>query len=90
MATHSVACYRTSTKCKICGERLLRSKKAEHLTAWRDSSKILAAIEQNNEADLTLVLDHGVDPEFQLEPGKDSNHSSNTRLCSDVAPLRKE
>ena len=30
-AAHTVQCYRNSTKCKICGEVILKEKKKEHL-----------------------------------------------------------
>ena len=33
---HTVACYRSSTKCKICGEVICKEKKKEHLDFWRD------------------------------------------------------
>ena len=36
MVTHTVVCYRNSTKCKLCGEVILKDKKKEHLTKWRD------------------------------------------------------
>lgn len=32
---HTVQCYRASTKCKICGEVILKEKKKEHLEYWR-------------------------------------------------------
>ena len=32
---HTVQCYRASTKCKICGEVILKAKKMEHLAHWR-------------------------------------------------------
>jgi RNase P subunit RPR2 len=36
MVTHTVVCYRNSTKCKLCGEVILKDKKKEHLSKWRD------------------------------------------------------
>ena len=66
MVTHTVACYRNSTKCKVCGERLKKTMKAEHLAAWRSNEKLVAAIEKNSEEELTLVLDHGVSPEQHI------------------------
>lgn len=35
-ATHTVLCYRNSTKCKVCHKVILKSKKKEHLQQWRD------------------------------------------------------
>ena len=67
MVTHTVSCYRNSTKCKVCGERLQKSMKSEHLAQWRSSEKIMAAIEKDDEASLTLVLDHGTEPEHKVD-----------------------
>ena len=34
-AAHTIQCYRNSTKCRICGDIILKSKKKEHLEKWR-------------------------------------------------------
>ena len=75
MVMHTVACYRNFTKCKICGERLKKTMKAEHLANWRSVQKITEAIEKNDQEKFILVLDHGIDPETQLEPSKNSIQS---------------
>lgn len=36
MVAHTVVCYRNSTKCKLCGEVVLKDRKKEHLAKWRD------------------------------------------------------
>jgi hypothetical protein len=41
MAIHTVACFRNSTKCKVCGEVIQRDRKKEHLIKWRDE-KVLS------------------------------------------------
>lgn len=41
MATHTVACYRQATKCKICGEVIQKDKKKEHITKYRDINVLL-------------------------------------------------
>jgi len=79
MVTHTVSCYRNSTKCKICGERLLKSKKTEHLAYWRSLEKIQSAISNDDEEELTLILDHGVEPEHRIEP----NGKTLLHLCAD-------
>ena len=40
VAAHTVQCYRNSTKCKVCGEVILKSKKKEHLEKLRDQQVI--------------------------------------------------
>ena len=72
MVTHTVACYRNTTKCKVCGERLKKTMKAEHLATWRNADRIKTSIAKNNEEELTLILDHGIDLETTIEPGKQS------------------
>jgi hypothetical protein len=61
MVTHTVVCYRNSTKCKLCGEVILKDKKKEHLLKWRDLQKLLAEIEADNEQQASMYFDHGVD-----------------------------
>ena len=34
--THTITCFRNSTKCKVCKEVILKAKKREHLEQWRD------------------------------------------------------
>lgn len=48
-AAHTVQCYRNSTKCRICGEVILKDKKKEHLAKWRDIENLLEAIEKDHE-----------------------------------------
>lgn len=36
MIKHTIICYRTSTKCKVCGEVLSQELKKTHLKYWRD------------------------------------------------------
>lgn len=72
MVTHTVACYRNSTKCKVCGERLKKSMKSAHLAAWRDPARIVSALERNKEDELIMILDHGVTPDHVLGPNKQS------------------
>jgi len=35
MAAHTVACYRNSTKCRICGEIIQKDRKKEHIIKFR-------------------------------------------------------
>jgi len=36
IAMHTVACYRNSTKCRVCGEIIQKDKKREHLAKFKD------------------------------------------------------
>ena len=67
MVTHTVACFRNSTKCRACGERIKKSEKAEHLALWKSEEKIINSIKQDNEDELTLVLEHGVNLEHKVK-----------------------
>ena len=44
MPTHMIQCLRNSTKCKVCGEVILKDKKKEHLAHWRNADNLLQAI----------------------------------------------
>ena len=46
---HTLQCYRNSTKCKVCGEVILKDKKKEHLARWRDTELLLTAIKNDIE-----------------------------------------
>jgi predicted transcriptional regulator len=41
MATHTVACYRNSTKCRACGDIILKDKKQEHIRKFRDFKRLI-------------------------------------------------
>jgi len=66
-AAHTVQCYRNSTKCKVCGKVILKSKKKEHLMRWRDPNQLLEAIENDHEDQVSLHFDHGVDCNMQYK-----------------------
>lgn len=59
---HTVQCYRNSTKCKVCGEIIQKTKKKEHLERWRKLDLLIRAIEQDNDEEASLFFDHGLDP----------------------------
>lgn len=46
---HTIQCYRNSTKCKICGEVILKNNKKGHLEKWRNQDGLLKAVKSNNE-----------------------------------------
>ena len=61
IATHTVLCYRKTTKCKICGEIIQKDEKKAHLNKFRDYAKLKELISQNNEDQVSNYFDHGVD-----------------------------
>jgi len=58
---HTVQCYRNSTKCKVCGEVILKEKKKEHLARWRSHDLLLKSIMNDHEEEVSLHFDHGMD-----------------------------
>lgn len=58
---HTVQCYRNSTKCKVCGEVILKDKKKEHLARWRNPDNLRNAIINDIEEQVSLHFDHGMD-----------------------------
>ena len=67
MALHTVTCYRNSTRCKVCGEKLLKSMKAEHLSQWRSIERIMECIQNDNDKELTMALNHGVKLDYRVD-----------------------
>jgi len=63
---HTVQCYRNSTKCKVCGEVILKDKKKEHLSRWRNSENLRNAIINDIEEQVSLHFDHGMDCNMQF------------------------
>lgn len=61
LATHTVECYRNSTKCKICGEIIQKDKKKEHINKFRDYKRLIKCIQEDNEEEVSYFFDHGVD-----------------------------
>jgi hypothetical protein len=60
-AAHTVQCYRNSTKCKVCSEVILKEKKKEHLSHWRNNGNLMEAIKNDHELKVSLHFDHGMD-----------------------------
>lgn len=58
---HTVQCYRNSTKCKVCNEVILKTKKKEHLERWRNTDALLQELIEDNEDQASLFFDHGLD-----------------------------
>jgi transcription initiation factor IIE alpha subunit len=65
--THTVQCLRNSTKCKVCGEVILKDKKKEHLSRWRNTDNLLKAICEDIEEQVSLHFDHGMNCNMQFD-----------------------
>ena len=61
IATHTVSCYRKSTKCKIWGEIIQKDRKKEHITKFRDYQRLIEMIAIDNEDEVSLYFDHGAE-----------------------------
>ena len=83
-AAHTVLCYRNSTKCKICGEVILKEKKKEHLKYWRDPAALKEAILNDHEDKVSLHFDHGMDCNMQF---KSETNPSEVRKSVSKVPL---
>ena len=78
MVTHTVSCYRDSTLCKACGERLKKTMKLEHLALWKNKERIEDCIARDDEEEFTLVLEHGIQLEHRITP----NGKTLLHLCA--------
>lgn len=59
LASHTIQCYRNSTKCKICDEVVSRNQKTEHLTKWRSFEKMKDAVKRDDDRMYRLIIEHG-------------------------------
>lgn len=66
-AAHTIQCYRNSTKCKVCDEVILKSKKKEHLDRWRSEARLLEDVQNDHEEHASLYFDHGMDVNMQFK-----------------------
>ena len=67
LASHTIECYRNSTKCKICGEIVNKANKKAHLEYWRSKQKIKEALQKDNDEELGKLLDHGLSLEAKFD-----------------------
>jgi hypothetical protein len=85
LASHTIECYRNSTKCKICGEVVKKSQKKSHLDYWRSKQKVKEVLQTDNDTELTKILDHGLLIDYQFDEESCSiNISSPSPLLLDV------
>ena len=67
---HTVQCFRNSTKCKVCGEVIDKTKKKEHLERWRNTESLLKEILEDNEDQASLFFEHGLDVNMVFKSGQ--------------------
>jgi superfamily II helicase len=67
LASHTIECYRNSTKCKICGEVVKKSQKKSHLDYWRSKQKVKEVLQKDNDNELTKILDHGLLIDYKFD-----------------------
>ena len=67
---HTITCFRTSTKCKICKEVILKAKKREHLEQWRNEDLLISEIKQDNEERVNLFFEHGLEVNLKFAAEK--------------------
>jgi ankyrin repeat protein len=89
-AAHTVQCYRNSTKCKVCGEVILKEKKKEHLSHWRNNVNLLDAIKNDHEEQVSLHFDHGMDCNMQFMPAASGDKSKKVRAVPDAKNQNRE
>jgi len=66
-ASHTIECYRNSSKCKVCGEIVKKSYKKAHLELWRSKQKVKEVIQKDNDIEIIKILDHGLNPNFKFD-----------------------
>lgn len=88
-AAHTVQCYRNSTKCKVCGEVILKEKKKEHLSHWRNNANLMEAIKSDHDECVSLHFDHGMDCNMQFV-SKTESKSKGVRPVPDANNQNRE
>ena len=84
---HTIQCYRNSTKCKICGEIILKEKKKEHLARWRNVDLLIEALINDHEEHVSMHFDHGMDVNMQF--GMAEASKKDNPLTKSTASLAK-
>ena len=65
---HSLICLRHTFRCKKCGELINEKEKKKHLEKYRNPTKILNSIKNNNLQEFTLILEHGLKSDDIIDP----------------------
>ena len=65
---HSLICLRHTFRCKKCGELINEKDKKKHLEKYRNPTKILNSIKNNNLQEFTIILEHGLKSDLIIEP----------------------
>ena len=65
---HSLICLRHTFRCKKCGELINEKEKKKHLEKYRNPTKILNSIKNNNLHEFTLILEHGLKSDDIIDP----------------------
>ena len=66
--SHSLICLRHTFRCKKCGELINQKEKKKHLEKYRNPTKILNTIKNNNLQEFILILEHGLKSDDVIEP----------------------
>ena len=66
--SHSLICLRHTFRCKKCGELINEKDKKKHLEKYRNPTKILNTIKNNNLNEFILILEHGLKSDDIIEP----------------------
>ena len=64
----------------MCGEVILKDKKKEHLSRWRNTDNLLKAIVEDIEEQVSLHFDHGMNCNMQFEDKKQDPRASLSSL----------
>ena len=65
---HSLICLRHTFRCKKCGELINEKEKKKHLEKYRNPTKILNSIKNDNLQEFTLILEHGLKSDDIIDP----------------------
>ena len=73
--THTITCFRNSTKCKVCKEVILKAKKREHLEQWRNQDLLIREIREDCDEKVNLFFDHGLDVNLKFKADEHKKRS---------------
>ena len=64
---HSLICLRHTFRCKKCGELINEKDKKKHLEKYRNPTKILNSIKNNDLKEFIIILEHGLKSDSIIE-----------------------
>jgi len=84
---HTIQCYRNATKCRVCNQVIHKDKKRQHLEKWRNLDSLMREICEDNEEQVSLFFDHGLDVNLQFMNNKKYDEKTPIHIAAENGSL---